>query len=77
MKKKITLFVTTSLFLLLVTTIAFAGARFIGNKKSKLLHDSQHSACQNYVKKMAKKNKVNFKSAAQAKKAGYNFCKKC
>ncbi len=82
MKSRLTLFVIAIVISLLVAVNVFAGgARYVGNKRSKKLHDTTHSggsySCQAYIKKMANKNKVYFKSEAQANKKGYHLCKPC
>jgi hypothetical protein len=51
--------------------------RFVGNKRSKKLHNLAHGACQNYVNMMNEENKVFFDSKEEAIKAGYYPCKKC
>ena len=51
----------------------FAHADVIGNKDSKIFHSEQCSM----VKQMKAENKVVFKSADEAIKAGYKECKKC
>lgn len=76
------LLVATILTLLLISSSALGGgARFIGNKRSKKLHDTTHSgdgySCQAYIGKMAKRNKKYFKTEKQANKAGYYLCKPC
>jgi len=71
------LFVVLLLMLLLAVASAEAGARFVGTKTTKKLHDSTHSACQQYIKQTKAGNKVYFKSKKAAIKAGYKPCKKC
>lgn len=51
--------------------------QFVGNKRSKKLHNLAHSACQNYVGMMNEENKVFFSSEREGIKAGYNLCKRC
>ena len=50
-----------------------AHADFVGNKDSKIFHSDDCSM----VKQMKDSNKVVFKTAAEATKAGYTACKKC
>jgi methylphosphotriester-DNA--protein-cysteine methyltransferase len=58
---------------LVCASMAFAGegAAVKGNPKSKVYHKS---ACKHYA---AKGSTVEFKSEAEAKKAGYTACKVC
>ncbi len=77
MKSKFSLLIATCLIMLLVTATALAGARYVGNKRSKKLHDTTHSTYRNYIKQMASRNKKSFQSEAQANRAGYHLCKPC
>ena len=58
---------------LVCATVAFAGegSAIKGNPKSKIYHKP---ACKHYT---AKGTTAEFKSEAEAKKAGYKPCKKC
>lgn len=75
--KKIMLLISAAIIMTLIISVAFAGARFIGNKRSKKLHDTNHAQCRNYIKMMSNKNKKYFKSEPKANKAGYHLCKPC
>lgn len=77
MRKGLATIIITVLISLAVMPVAFAAARFVGNKRNKKLHDTKHSICRSYIKKMAKKNKRYFKTKKAAYKAGYRSCKKC
>lgn len=48
-------------------------SKFVASKKSNKFHKKSCS----YAKKIKSKNKITFKSKAQAKKCGYKPCKKC
>lgn len=51
--------------------------QFVGNKRSKKLHNLAHSSCQYYVSLMSEANKVFFNSEQEAMDAGYYPCKRC
>lgn len=54
-----------------------AQGQFVGNKRSKKLHNLAHSQCQGYVNRMSESNKVFFDSEEAGIAAGYVPCKKC
>lgn len=47
--------------------------KFVASKKSNKFHKKTCT----YAKKIKSKNKITFKSRAQAKKCGYKPCKRC
>lgn len=51
--------------------------QFVGNKRSKKLHNLAHSQCQGYVNQMSESNKVFFDSEEAGIRAGYAPCKRC
>ncbi len=63
--------VVAGMFILGITSLA--NADFVGNKDSQTFHTEQCPL----VKQMKDANKVAFKTAAEAVKAGYTACKKC
>lgn len=50
---------------------------YVGNKRTKKLHDLAHSVCQNYVNRMNEENKIYFDSLDVAQQSGYELCKLC
>lgn len=59
--------------LFVLASAGFAHADFVANKDSKVFHNETCSV----VKQMKDTNKVTFKTADEATKAGYTACKKC